>query len=68
MSKKLLAISSSPRTKGNSDSALDMFLDAVKDKFEIEKVQLKSTPFSRAGDAGSARRTVSVFKRMRLFL
>ena len=52
MSKKLLAISSSPRTKGNSDSALDMFLDAVKDKFEIEKVQLKSTPFSPCRGCG----------------
>ena len=52
MPKKLLAISSSPRTKGNSDSALDMLLDAVKDKFEIEKVQLKSTPFSPCRGCG----------------
>ena len=52
MRKKLLAVSSSPRTKGNSDSALDMLLDAVQECFEIEKVVLKSVPYSACRGCG----------------
>ena len=52
MEKHLLAVSTSPRSKGNSDSALDMFLDAVSDSFSVEKVSLKTVPFSPCRGCG----------------
>lgn len=52
MPKKLLAISTSPRTKGNSDSALDMLLEAVEGRFAVEKVSLKTTPVSPCRGCG----------------
>ena len=52
MEKYLLAVSTSPRSKGNSDSALDLFLEAVGDAFTVEKVTLKSVPFSPCRGCG----------------
>ena len=52
MEKHLLAVSTSPRSKGNSDSALDMFLDEVNDSFSVEKVSLKTVPFSPCRGCG----------------
>ncbi len=49
--KKLLAVSTSPRTNGNSESALDVFLESV-EGFEIEKVRLKEMPFSPCRGCG----------------
>ena len=52
MQKKLLAISTSPRTHGNSDSAVDLLIDAVGSHFSVEKVSLKSVPFSACRGCG----------------
>ncbi len=52
MKKHLLAVSSSPRTKGNSDSALDLFLEAVTDCFSVEKVSLKTLSISPCRGCG----------------
>lgn len=52
MPKKLLAVSTSPRTKGNSDSALDLLLDTLKDQYDIEKISLKTTLVSPCRGCG----------------
>ena len=52
MEKHLLAVSTSPRSKGTSDSALDLFLEAVGDAFTVEKVSLKAVPFSPCRGCG----------------
>ena len=52
MEKHLLAVSTSPRSGGNSDSALDLFLEAVGDAFTVEKVSLKAVPFSPCRGCG----------------
>ena len=52
MEKHLLAVSTSPRSKGNSDSALDLFLEAVGDAFTVEKVSLNAVPFSPCRGCG----------------
>ncbi len=49
---KLLAVSTSPRSHGNSDSALDLFLETVSEQFEIEKIRLKDMPFSPCRGCG----------------
>lgn len=52
MTKNILAISTSPRSGGNSDSALDLFLSSLGEDFTIEKVSLKSVPFSPCRGCG----------------